>query len=165
MISGVGLSYKLLAFDQSTAKTGWAFFDGSKLVDYGLINKSKIGDSNERIKSMFFAITEKINELKPDVVIVEGVQREASPAVTMMLARLEGMIIGYLYEHDINMFSVTPTTWRSKIGFKQGGGVKRNELKAMAIKFAHDTFNVDVESDDIADAICIGTAMNVVFEV
>ena len=99
LISGVVLSYKLLAFDQSTAKTGWAFFDGEKLIEYGVINKTKIKNTPDRIRAMYLDVISIISQFHPDKVIVEAVQQQASPATSMMLSQLQGMIIGYLYEH------------------------------------------------------------------
>ena len=158
-ISGVALSCKLLAFDQSTAKTGWAFFVGNELKKYGVIDRAKIKDAPERIRSMFLDIVSKIEELNPDRVIVEAVQQQASPATSMMLSQLQGMIIGYLYEHNINVESPMPTQWRHKLGFIQGKGIKREELKIQSIHYANNTFGINTESDDIAEAICIGAAM------
>ena len=104
---------KLLAFDQSTAKTGWAFFIDGKLTDYGTINKSTVKDTPDRIRDMFLAIIEKIGDLEPEWVIVEAIQQQASPATSMMLSQLQGMIIGYLYEHEITVDSPLPTQWRT----------------------------------------------------
>ena len=159
MISGVVLNYKLLAFDQSTAKTGWAFFVGNELDAYGVIDKTKIKDTPDRIRSMFLDVVSKIAELHPDKVIVEAVQQQASPATSMMLSQLQGMIIGYLYEHSINVESPMPTQWRHKLGFVQGKGIKRDELKAQSIQYVNDTFGINTASDDMAEAICIGAAM------
>ena len=163
LISGVVLSYKLLAFDQSTAKTGWAFFDGKNLVEYGVVDKVKIKNTPDRIKSMYLDIISIINQFQPDEVIVEAVQQQASPATSMMLSQLQGMIIGYLYEHNINVDSPLPTQWRHKLGFVQGKGIKREDLKTQSIKYVNETFGIDTASDDIAEAICIGAAM--IFEV
>lgn len=159
LISGVVLSYKLLAFDQSTSKTGWAFFDGEKLAEYGVINKTKIKDTPNRIKEMYLEIIQQIDELHPDKVIIEAVQQQASPATSMMLSQLQGMIIGYLYEHHIAVDSPLPTQWRKRLGFQQGQGIKRDDLKVQSISYVKDTYGIETESDDVADAICIGAAM------
>ena len=163
LISGVVLSYKLLAFDQSTAKTGWAFFDGENLVKYGVVDKVKIKNTPDRIRAMYLEIISIIDQCKPDKVIVEAVQQQASPATSMMLSQLQGMIIGYLYEHDINVDSPLPTQWRHRLGFIQGKGVKREDLKTQSIKYVNEKFGIDTASDDMAEAICIGAAM--IFEV
>lgn len=155
------MSNKLLAFDQSTAKTGWAFFDGNQLVDYGVINKTTIKDTPERIRSMFLEIISKVKEFEPDKVIVESVQQQASPATSMMLSQLQGMIIGYMYEHKVNVESPMPTQWRHKLGFVQGKGIKREDLKAQSIQYVKETFGIETASDDMAEAICIGAAMKI----
>ena len=48
-----------------------------------------------------------------------------------------------------------PNSWRAKVGIKTGRGITRTSLKPMDIKFARDTFGIDV-NDDIADAIGVG---------
>lgn len=163
LISGVVLSCKLLAFDQSTAKTGWAFFDGEKLIEYGVINKTKIKNTPDRIRAMYLDVISIISQFHPDKVIVEAVQQQASPATSMMLSQLQGMIIGYLYEHNIVVESPLPSQWRKQLGFHQGQGVKRDDLKTQSLSYVRDTYGIETESDDMAEAICIGSAMK--FEV
>ena len=51
-----------------------------------------------------------------------------------------------------------PGSWRSTCGIKIGRGVMRETLKEADIKFANQTYNLTVTSDDEADAICIGHA-------
>jgi hypothetical protein len=53
---------------------------------------------------------------------------------------------------------VYPGSWRSVCGIKIGRGVKRETLKEADVRFANETYNLSVTSDDEADAICIGHA-------
>jgi hypothetical protein len=50
-----------------------------------------------------------------------------------------------------------PSSWRAKIGIKQGEGkhkVKRETLKEMAIKLVKQEYGIDV-GDDIAESLLI----------
>lgn len=50
-----------------------------------------------------------------------------------------------------------PTNWRKVLGFKQGSGTKRSELKQQAIDMIYDRYGITATNDE-ADAICIGMA-------
>ena len=43
------------------------------------------------------------------------------------------------------------------LGFKQGSGTKRSDLKQQAIDMIYDRYGISVTNDE-ADAICIGIA-------
>ena len=62
---------KILAFDQSSKLSGWSLFEDNKYSCSGVIDKSKIKDSDRRIGEMGLEICEKIQELKPDCVRIE----------------------------------------------------------------------------------------------
>ena len=52
---------------------------------------------------------------------------------------------------------IYPSSWRAKLGIKNGRGIKRTTLKEADITFVKNTYNILV-NDDEADAICIGLA-------
>ena len=124
----------------------------------------KIKNTPDRIKVMYLDIISIINRFQPDMVVVEAVQQQASPATSMMLSQLQGMIIGYLYEHNIAVDSPLPTQWRKKLGFQQGQGIKRAELKEQSLTYVKNIYGISTESDDAAEAVCIGAAYIDVFE-
>ena len=148
----------ILSFDQSSNLSGYCLFDG-KIVQSGTIDKHKIKDSALRIAEMSKAICEKIEELKPDCVVIEDIQNQSSIKTVIMLARLQGMILGYCYAHGIETRILTPSQWRSKLGFHLGAGVKRDELKQQAVDYVAETFGTVVDVDQ-AEAICIAIAAN-----
>ena len=145
---------KILAFDQSSKLSGWSLFEDDKYSCSGVIDKSKIKDSDRRIGEMGLEICEKIQELKPDCVIIENVQQQAGVATVILLSRLQGFILGWCYAHNVRIEIIGPSQWRSTLSFRQGAGVKRKELKAQSIEYVKSNYRLDV-SEDEAESICI----------
>ena len=145
---------KILAFDQSSKLSGWSLFENNKYSCSGVIDKSKIKDSDRRIGEMGLEICKKIQELKPDCVIIENVQQQAGVATVILLSRLQGFILGWCYAHNVRIEIIGPSQWRSTLSFRQGAGVKRKELKAQSIEYVKSNYGLDV-SEDEAESICI----------
>lgn len=147
---------KILSFDQSTNLTGYAVFTNSKLKNFGLIDCHNLS-GEERFKKMIMEVYALIDSVKPGFVVIENVQNQANAQAVIMLARLQGAIIGYCYKKNIPWKMYLPTQWRKLIGIKQGKGIKRDELKAQSLEFVK-TITDDLVSEDIAEAIAIGCA-------
>ena len=145
---------KILAFDQSSKLSGWSLFEDDKYSCSGVIDKSKIKDSDRRIGEMGLEICKKIQELKPDCVIIENVQQQAGVATVILLSRLQGFILGWCYAHNVRIEIIGPSQWRSTLSFRQGAGVKRKELKVQSIEYVKSNYGLDV-SEDEAESICI----------
>ena len=145
---------KVLSFDQSSKKTGVCLFTNGEYTSSGVIDKHKIADIDTRIGEMGVAICNKINEARPDIVIIENVQKQSAVSTVIALARLQGFILGWCYVHDIRIEIIGPSQWRSTLSFRQGAGVKRKELKAQSIEYVKSNYGLDV-SEDEAESICI----------
>lgn len=155
---------KILAFDQASRISGWSWFDGNEYVDSGIIDKHKITDSDKRIAEMGLAIYKKIKEVAPDIVVIEGVQQQSGVSTVILLARLQGMILGYCAAHKIRAEILGVSTWRSTLSFQQGAKVKREALKQQAIEYVKKNFSsVDCGQDE-SEAICIGVAASKLFD-
>ena len=152
-----GDEMKILAFDQATVRTGYAFFEDNTMGAFGLIDLHTMKQGlGLRMDAMFQQMAEEVEKYQPDVIVIEDVAMQANPSGLIALARLQGMIIGYCVMHEIGCVILKPTEWRRACGFKQGR-VKREQLKQQAIDFVKDVYHLQV-TDDEADAICIGTA-------
>lgn len=101
-------------------------------------------------------ILQLIEKESPDVVLIEDVVLMRSPAVMKMLARLQGIIIGYCDAAGIPIEIYFPTAWRKLLDFKQAK-TPRKELKQQAIDLVMQRYGIAVNSDE-ADAICIALA-------
>ena len=148
---------KLLAWDQSSKKSGWCLLENGKYVKSGTIDKHKIADIDNRIGEMGIAICQQIKELQPDIVVIEDIQNQSSISTVVYLARLQGFILGWCYVKHIRTEIVRPSEWRKVLEFKQGAGVKRQELKEQGMNYVRSTYNMDL-SEDECEAMCIADA-------
>lgn len=147
---------KILALDQASEKTGIAYFENSDLKDYGLINMSKV-HGDQRMSAMVLEIYKIIDEVAPEVVVLEDVAFQKNAASLILLARIQGAIIGYCLNKDIKTVIYKSSSWRKMLGFDQGKNVKRPALKKQAFDFVKEHYGLRVAEDE-ADAICIGCA-------
>ena len=102
-------------------------------------------------------LIEGAKKYNPDKVIIEEVAQQSSALTLKLLARIQGIIIGFCAAHNIQTYIVEPSKWRSTLNFSQGAGVKRPELKAQAIDYIKDNLGLEL-SEDECESICIGIA-------
>ncbi len=110
-----------------------------------------------RVPEMVRRICGAIVKNKPDIVVLEGVEMQSNPATLMLLARLQGGITGFCDINNIPYEIIMPAVWRKLLGFKQGKGVKRAQLKEQAIAYVRDKYHIAAQCD-ICESICIGDA-------
>lgn len=152
---------KILALDLSTKRSGWAFTDESHKLQYGVVAQSS-KDVEKRIAGMRDGVLTLIEKYKPDLIVAEEVRPDGYNNHTgKVLTWLQGCLAVASYEHDKNISweYIGASSWRSKIGI-QGYRIHRDTQKSMDIKFANETYGLNLSSDqdDEADAICILTA-------
>lgn len=149
---------KILSFDQATVKTGIAIHDDKKLVVYDLINLEKFkADMPERVNAMINKLCETIYTYNPDYVVFEDIALQSNPSTLILLARLQGAIIGHCISHDIPYTIMKPPTWRKILGFNQGKEIKRPQLKKQAVEYVKNNFGLSLK-EDVCEAVCIGEA-------
>lgn len=141
----------ILALDQSSRITGWAIFNGNKLVDYG---KFTLDDDNVgiRLTKFRFEITKLINTYHPHEVVLEEIQEQNNILTFKVLAQVQGVLIELLNFLNIPYNIIASTTWKSTLGIK---GRIRAEQKKNAQEYINKKYDIKV-AQDIADAICIG---------
>ena len=152
---------RILSIDASTKSSGWAIFEDTKLVDYGMVTASST-DLIKRIHKIVDGFDEILSKNQIDTIILEEVRPEnglQNIKTHRALMWLQGQIAVMTHDNHatVTIEYVYPNEWRSKCGIKTGAGVKRQSLKPADIKFVKDTYNLNV-NDDIADAIGIGHA-------
>lgn len=157
----------LLSLDLSTKSSGFAVFDGDKLIQSGCITSAST-DMIKRIHIMIDGIQFLLdNYLDIDTIVVEEVRPEGGygvgnqkthKALMYLQAALE-FLIHDNYNKKVKIEYIYPSSWRTAIGIKTGRGVKRTSLKEQDIEFVKEHFGLNV-NDDEADAICIGYAQN-----
>lgn len=148
---------KICVLDQASIKTGYAIFDNSDLVRWGLIDLSKEKTIENRFKTMIQKIDLLISRINPDLVIFEDVNKRNNIKTLIMLSRLQGSIMNSCCLHNKPYKIYAPSTWRKIVNITQGAKVKRAELKKQAMAFVKQSYGITV-GDDIAESICIGLA-------
>lgn len=144
----------VLSFDQSSTKSGWALFENDDYFSSGVLNLSSIKDSTERLMKMGKAICQRIDEAKPDKVIIEDVFDKNNVATLVLLARLQGAIMEHCFMKDIPVTILAPKVWRKIVGIKKKD---RNGAKEEAIQLVNELYGIQATADE-CEAICIGKA-------
>jgi Holliday junction resolvasome RuvABC endonuclease subunit len=153
---------KTLAFDQSTKISAYSIFIDNKYVECDYIDLHKMKDTSERVRAMGVELCKVIKKYNPDKVVLEEVAQQSNPMTLKLLARIQGVIIGFCAAHDIETYIIEPSKWRSTLHFKQGAGVKREELKEQAIKHVKDNYGLEL-SEDSCESICINEAAHKIY--
>jgi hypothetical protein len=153
---------KILAFDQSTKVSAYSLFVDGEYVDVGVIDLHKMKDTPERVRAMGVELCKTIEKYQPDSVVMEEVAQQSNALTLKLLARIQGIIIGFCAAHNIETYIVEPSKWRSVLKFKQGAGVKREDLKAQGIKHIKDNYGLDL-SEDECESICINEAAHKIY--
>lgn len=149
---------RVLAMDQSTRCSGWSYFEDDKYVASGIIDMSKSTlETDERSFEMAKSLWKIMKQYKPEHLIIENVQQQTSPKVLIILARLQGMIIGYAEAHKVKVHILLPSQWRAELKYTQGAKVKRAELKQQSIDYVKEKYNLDVPEDE-CEAIALNDA-------
>lgn len=152
---------RILSIDASTKSSGWAIFEDTKLVDYGMVTASST-DLIKRIHKIVDGFDEILSKNQIDTVILEEVRPEnglQNIKTHRALMWLQGQLAVMIHDNhnNIPIEYFYPSEWRKVCGIKTGAGVRRTSLKPRDIAFVKETYGLDV-NDDIADAIGIGYA-------
>ena len=154
---------KILAFDQSTKISAYSVFIDGEYVECNKIDLSKMKNTSDRIRAMGVELCKTIKKYNPDKVVIEEVAQQSNALTLKLLARIQGIIIGFCAAHNIETYIIEPSKWRSALNFRQGSGVKREELKQQAIAYVKDTYHLDV-SEDECEACCINEAAHKIYD-
>lgn len=157
-----GVIIKILVLDQSTKLTGYSVFKNNNCKEHGLINCDKKEFSpEERFKEMSLSLKELFTRVSPDFLVMEQVAYQRNAATLIELARLQGVLISECFNRGISFYIYPPSSWRKDLGFKQGQGVKRKELKQQAVDFVKKQYGINTD-EDTAESICMGSAFNII---
>ena len=151
----------LLALDCSTKATGVAIFKDKELLATSCITASS-NDLYKRIHKMVDHILAIVEGAGINKIVMEEVIPDHTKNTNTFKALMYLQALIHIEMHDkfpkVEIELVYPSSWRSVCGIKNGRGIRREQEKAEDIKFANKTYNLQLTSDDIADAVCIGHA-------
>ena len=147
----------ILALDASTKSTGWSIKNG-EIRESGCIASASTS-IEKRIAYMRDEILKLIKKYNIDTIVIEEVHAEYThnSTVNQKLNWLQGCVRVGIYEKfgkKVEIETILPNSWRSKIGIKTGAGITRDILKQKDIDYVFTNYNKRV-NDDEADAIGI----------
>lgn len=149
---------KVMSVDQSTRCSGYCLVEDNEYICSGVIDMSKSKlETAERSFEMAKAIWKLIKKHKPDYLIIEDVQNQGSTKTVIILARLQGLILGYAEAHGVHTYIVAPTSWRSELNYSQGPKIKRAELKQQSEDYVKKQYGF-IKSEDENEAIALNDA-------
>lgn len=147
---------KLLALDQSSHITGWAVFDGDKLVAHGKISVDD-PDIGERLYKIKTQVIELIDKYKITEVVFEDIQLQTNVVQNVRTFKVLAEVFGVLYETftelELPNEAVLAASWKSTLGIR---GIDRATQKKNAAEYVAKIYNIKATQDE-CDAICIGT--------
>ncbi len=156
---------KIIAFDTSTANTGYAVYENPtgvqdnrtdwKLTKFGSFDNRKIRDTFEKHLKTKDDILSLIKSEKPDMVVVELTCVPRNMTVGRILERILGIVEYYCEKHDIGFYEMRPTSWRKYAKGETKVPARRDDLKKWSVDRVMGLFGIEV-NDDISDAILIG---------
>lgn len=167
---------KFLSVDPSTNSFAFALWEGKRLSMYGKINFVGINPLEKALDAAtkVFAL---VQQLDVEHVVIESAIFANSASVAITLGVAQGVMIGAIRLAGVTKVSnVAPMTWQSFIGnriFTKGEKLQirkdypgktqswyknfeRNLRKQKTIKVVNGTYGINVEDNDVADAIGLG---------
>lgn len=149
---------RILSIDQATYTSGWAIFDNNNLIRYGTYS-TNLQDEIERDNNIKNWLISMINNWKPDIIGIEGIQLQEESSgyktpvtVFQMLARLQGILMEACFENKIQFIICPTNTWRHHCGVT---GKYRADKKRSMQNIVKKIYDITVSNDE-ADAIGIG---------
>lgn len=170
----------IIAIDASTNSLAFSYFENGKLIKYGKIRFTgsdalyKAGDACKKAIQFF----KKVNA---EAMVIESAIYSNSPKTAMQLSLVQGAIIAAAQVAGIKkIITVSPVQWQNHIGTKLLSTSEKQEIikknpgrsnswykgkqrevrKNKTIESVNKTFKINVNDDDVADAIGIGWFVN-----
>lgn len=147
----------LCGIDSSTNYTALSYFQDGEFKKYELIDLHKERDAQARLKQMILKIYDVLNEWNPDVIYQECTWVSRNPKTVLTLTSLIGAVQGWAFSHDCEWNKIFPSEWRASLGLNEHGK-DRFDLKMFAKEYIKTEYGIEVPTDDVSDAICIGLA-------
>lgn len=172
----VDVPANILCIDASTNSMAYAIFNSTELVHYGKVPFSGTTVYG-KIVSAVTAVYDTLKAFQVDAVVIERAVYINSPKTMSELSMVQGAILAGAGLAKVTKFRGTnPIAWQSFIGNKvltkqekldivnKQPGMSKSYYKAQerklrkdrTISFVNINYNLNIDDDDIADAIGIG---------
>jgi Holliday junction resolvasome RuvABC endonuclease subunit len=172
----IGKPKRFISIDASSTSAAFAIFEDNKLIKFGKISfvgndhYKKAGDACKKL-------TPILKELNVDAMVIENTIFANSPKTSMQLALAQGAIVSAAYINGVkNIYPCVPVAWQNWIGNKVLTKEEKYSLrkdtpgkseswykskerdfrKQRTIRLVNIEFMINVDDNDVADAIGIG---------
>jgi hypothetical protein len=162
----------VLGVDASTNSFAFCLYGVDGPIRWGEI-KFKGGSVFERLANGQKQVAATKALLKADLVVFESATFVQNKRTVILLAYAFGALISALMRPGVKIEEVAPMAWQNYLGNKALTKAEKQEImdatpgrkpawyserfrefrKSRTIKWAFDTYGIDVESDNVADAI------------
>jgi len=175
-LKDIGMPKSIISIDASMNSMAFAYFNSKDLKSYGKIEftgKDHFQKSGDACKKLI----PFLDNFKIEALVIESTIYANSPKTSMQLAMVQGAIMGAAAMNGVKgMYPCVPVAWQSWIGNKvltkeEKYKIRKDHLgkseswyknqerefrKNRTIKLVNNNFMIDVEDNDVADAIGIG---------
>ena len=142
---------KILGVDPGLETIGFAFLDGKKLRDFGVI-KTKSGDEKSaRLADIFADFSDLISEFSPDAIAIEKLFFVKNVTNGISVAEARGVLLLAAFQKGIPIFEVSPKD--AKLAICGSGNAPKIQIQK-AVQKIFGLKNLP-RPDDAADAIAI----------
>lgn len=153
---------RYLSLDQALNTSGWALFDGEKLIQYGTFKTKSTDPIEKRLGQIWAELSMIRNQYGFDYLFFEDIQKQQNAETYKKLAYTQATVLLWCYWSDnisYNYKILSPSHWRSilKEKYKKSFGKTRTEQKRAAQQLVKEVCGVSATEDE-SDAICIGLA-------
>ena len=158
---------RIMGVDASTTSTGLAIFEDDKLIYHTTIKPN--GENwRDRLFHQGPIVKEVVERYSPEAVYMEDVplKRAGGLQTLVILGGVQGFFYGIFASHNIPVYFLPPTRWRSRLEMYDGTkeGMKREILKEKAVNMCNTIFGLSLawhgpkskkSEDDVAEAILL----------
>jgi Holliday junction resolvasome RuvABC endonuclease subunit len=146
---------KTLSLDQSLNGCAFSYFIDSQLIHHGKIDTSHLSHYIDKIVYIRDTVSKLIAKHKIDILVIEDVYMFKNVEVYRKLSLLHGTLQILAYEKGIYFVTPVAYEWKNGVGIRIGK-TKRSYQKLKSVEIVNKVFALNIDDDDIADAICIG---------
>lgn len=175
-LKDIGLPKNIISIDASMNSMAFGYFQNKDLKSFGKIvfegrdHFQKSGDACKKLIPF-------LNNFNIEALVIESTIYANSPKTSMQLAMVQGAIMGAAAMNNVKgMYPCVPVAWQSWIGNKvltkeekykirkdHAGkseswykNKEREFRKNRTIKLVNNNFMIDIDDNDVADAVGIG---------
>lgn len=151
----------ILGIDPGTATTGFGFVEkgknGSRVVEWGLIETSKDGLKEERLDEIFKTTLDLLKKRKPDVFVIEKVFFATNAKTAIAVGQAQGVLLLAAAKHKVKVVEYAPGTIKKIItgsGRANKKDVQKSVRKILGNKVKSQKHK-KTHFDNAADALAI----------